>query len=36
MQLLDELSMTGQHGENYFPVSLDTISLKYNWLLNRI
>lgn len=35
MQLLDELSMTGQHRENYFPVPLDTISLKYNWLFDE-
>jgi len=36
MQLLDELSMTSQHRENYFPVPLDTISLKYNWLFGGI
>ncbi len=35
MQLLDELSMTSQHRENYFPVPLDTISLKYNWLFDE-
>ena len=30
------MPITSQHRENYFLVPLETISPKYNWLLDRI